>query len=140
MSFQLSILKILAGQPGGRASLELVKQHLAIFYTSGPEWPARMKRIASREPNLDIFGQRLIEREEGYWIITAQGRKILERLEVLDAAEKLDHSVAEGQPQGEAEKQAGDERLPLPAAPPRPIARRKRPWRKRLWTREGRSA
>lgn len=57
MSFQLSILKILAGQLGGRASLELIKQHLAIFYTSGPEWPARMKRIASRDPNLDIFGQ-----------------------------------------------------------------------------------
>lgn len=107
MSFQLSILKILAGQPGGRASLELVKQHLAIFYTSGPEWPARMKRIASREPNLDIFGRRLIEREEGYWIITAHGRKILERHEVLDAAEKLNESVTKGQPQGQAEGRAG---------------------------------
>lgn len=129
MSFQLSILKILAGQPGGRASLEIVKQHLAIFYTSGPEWPARMKRIASREPNLDIFGQRLIEREEGYWIITAHGRKILERLEVLDAAEKLNESVTKGQPRDRPRGQLGDERLPLPAAPPRPIAWRKRAWR-----------
>ncbi|MGY3146339.1 hypothetical protein ACVWYQ_003338 [Bradyrhizobium sp. USDA 3397] len=140
MSFQLSILKILAGQPGGRASLELVKQHLAIFYSSGPEWPARMKRIASREPNLDIFGQRLIAREEGYWIITAQGRKILERLEVLDATEKLDQFVAGGQPETQAEEPAGDERPPLPAAPQGLIARRSHPRRKRLWTREGRSA
>ncbi|WP_407121552.1 hypothetical protein [Bradyrhizobium sp. STM 3561] len=84
MSFQLSILKILAGQPHERASIEVVKQHLAIYYSSGPEWPARMKRIASRAPQLDIFGQRLIEREVGCWIITDAGRKALERLELLD--------------------------------------------------------
>lgn len=130
MSFQLSILKILAGQPGGRAALEVVKQHLAIFYTSGPEWAARMKRIASREPNLDIFGQRLIDREVGYWTITEEGWKVLEALE------KLDRCVAQGQPEAQAEAQAdepaGDERPPLPAEPPRPIARRNRPRRKRL--------
>ncbi|WP_407121601.1 hypothetical protein [Bradyrhizobium sp. STM 3561] len=84
MSFQLSILKILAGQPHGRASIEVVKQHLAIYYSSGPEWPARMKRIASRAPQLDIFGQRLIEREAGCWIISEEGRKYLETLEQLD--------------------------------------------------------
>lgn len=134
MSFQLSILKILAGQPGGRASLEVVKQHLVIFYTSGPEWPARMKRIASREPNLDIFRQKLIDRELGYWTITEEGRKVLEALE------KLDRSVAQGQPEAQAEEPAGDERQPLQAAPPRPTGRRNRPRRKRLWTREGRSA
>ncbi|WP_244607770.1 hypothetical protein [Bradyrhizobium vignae] len=83
MTVQLSILKILAGQPHGRASIEVVKQHLAIYYSSGPEWPARMKRIASRAPQLDIFGQRLIEREAGCWIITNEGRKALERLELL---------------------------------------------------------
>lgn len=43
-----------------------------------------MKRIASRAPQLDIFGQRLIEREAGRWIITDEGRKALERLELLD--------------------------------------------------------
>ncbi|MGY3238422.1 hypothetical protein ACVWZ4_000945 [Bradyrhizobium sp. USDA 4472] len=84
MSFQLSILKILAGQPHGRASIEVVKQHLAIYYSSGPEWPARMKRIASRAPQLDIFGQSLIERDAGCWIISEQGRKYLETLEQLD--------------------------------------------------------
>lgn len=126
VSFQLSILKILAGQPGGRAALEVVKQHLAIFYTSGPEWPARMKRIASREPNLDIFGQKLIDREVGYWTITEEGRKVLEALE------KLDRFVAQGQPEAQADEPAGDERPPLPAAPPRPMAGRNRPGRKRL--------
>lgn len=103
MSFQLSILKILAGQPGGRAALEVVKQHLAIFYTSGPEWAARMKRIASRKPNLDIFGQKLIDREVGYWTITEEGWKVLEALE------KLDRCVAQGQPEAQADEPAGDE-------------------------------
>nr|WP_249809327.1 MULTISPECIES: hypothetical protein [unclassified Bradyrhizobium] len=134
VSFQLSILKILAGQPGGRAALEVVKLHLAIFYTSGPEWAARMKRIASREPNLDIFGQKLIDREVGYWTITEEGRKVLEALE------KLDRCVAQGQTEAQADEPAGDERPPLPAAPPRPIARRNGSQRKQLWTREGRSA
>ncbi|WP_407185193.1 hypothetical protein [Bradyrhizobium centrosematis] len=84
MSFQLSMLKILAGQPDGRASIEVVKQHLAIYYSSGSEWPARMKRVASRAPQLDIFGQGLIEREACCWIITEEGRKVLETLEQLD--------------------------------------------------------
>ncbi len=98
VSFQLSILKILAGQPHGRASIEVVKQHLAIYYSSGSEWPARMKRIASRAPQLDIFGQRLIEREAGCWIITEEGRKFLETLEQLDR----------GAMQGQVERETSD--------------------------------
>jgi DNA-binding transcriptional LysR family regulator len=43
-----------------------------------------MTRIASRAPELDIFGQRLIEREAGCWIITAEGRQLLQTLEQLD--------------------------------------------------------
>jgi hypothetical protein len=74
---QLSILKILAGQPDGRASLAVVKQYLAIFYTSGPEWTARMKRMAERAPNLDIFGQKLVVREPGVWRIADEGRALL---------------------------------------------------------------
>ncbi|MGO4513188.1 hypothetical protein AB4Z51_40025 [Bradyrhizobium sp. 2TAF36] len=81
MSFQFSILKILAGQPSGVASLEVVKQHLAIFYTSGPEWPARMKRLSELAPNLDIFGQKFVARELGAWRITDGGRTFLDDLE-----------------------------------------------------------
>ena len=81
MSFQLSILKILVGQPHDRASLDVVKQHLALFYTSGPEWTARMKRLAERAPDLDIFGQKLIAREPGEWRITDEGRALLAAVE-----------------------------------------------------------
>ena len=81
VSFQMSILKILAGQPDGRASLDVVKQHLALFYTSGPEWTGRMKLLAARAPDLDIFGQKLIAREPGEWRITDAGRDLLSAVE-----------------------------------------------------------
>jgi hypothetical protein len=72
--FQLSILKILDGQTDGRASLEVIKQHLAVLYTSGQEWTGRMTRLAERVPDLDIFGQKLVVREPGVWNITEEGR------------------------------------------------------------------
>jgi hypothetical protein len=81
VSFQLSILKILAGQPDGRGNLELIKLHLAVFYTSGPEWTLRMKRLAELAPDLDAFSQGLISRERGAWTITNQGRDFLAKLE-----------------------------------------------------------
>ncbi|GLR83771.1 hypothetical protein [Bradyrhizobium iriomotense] len=81
MTFQLSILKILAGQPHGRATLAVLKDYLAVLFTSGPEWTARMKRLAKRAPDLDIFGQKLITRESGEWIITEEGRAYLALLE-----------------------------------------------------------
>ncbi|WP_244551297.1 hypothetical protein [Bradyrhizobium sp. Rc2d] len=120
MSFQLSILKILAGQPHGRASIEIVKQHLAIYYSSGPEWPARMKRIASRAPQLDIFGQRLIEREAGCWIISEEGRKALETLE------QLDRGAMQGPVERDIAQVPEDEQPPLVTSQPRTSARRKR--------------
>lgn len=81
MSFQLSILKILDGQTDGRASLEVIKLHLAVLYTSGPEWTGRMKRLAERVPDLDIFGQKLVVREPGVWSITEEGPSFLAILE-----------------------------------------------------------
>jgi hypothetical protein len=84
VSFQLSILKIIDGQPDGRASLEVIKQHLAVLYTSGQEWTGRMKRLAERVPDLDIFSQKLVVREPGMWSITDEGRSCLAMLERSD--------------------------------------------------------
>ena len=70
VSFQLSILKILDGGTDGRARFGGFKQHLAILYTSGQEWTGRMKRLAERAPDLDIFGQKLVARAgrlEHHW-------------------------------------------------------------------------
>lgn len=80
----MSILKILAGQPSRRASMSVLKQHLAVYYCSGPEWVARMKRLADRVPGLDIFGQKLVIREPGEWIITDEGLATLAWLELSD--------------------------------------------------------
>lgn len=111
VSFQLSILKILDGQTDGRASLEAIKQHLAILYTSGPEWTGRMKRLAERATGLDIFGQKLVVREPGVWSITEQGRSFLATLERPAAA---DHEIASAEPSPAAQ---------MPGTSTRPIIR-----------------
>jgi hypothetical protein len=48
MSFQITILKVLAGHPEGRASLPDLKRAMAILITSGSDWTDRMKRLAAR--------------------------------------------------------------------------------------------
>jgi hypothetical protein len=99
VSFQLSILKILDGQTDGRASLEVIKQHLAVLYTSGQEWTGRMNRLAERVPDLDIFVQKLVVREPGVWNITGEGRSLLAILEGRVAANE-DIALAEPSPAG----------------------------------------
>jgi len=77
VTFQLTILKVLNGQPDGRASLVDLKRYVAILIGSGPDWTARMKRLAARAPELDIFGQSLVRRFDDYWQITDKGRAFL---------------------------------------------------------------
>src|SRR6266545_1430909 len=48
VSFQLTILKVLAGHPDGRASLADLRRAVAILMSSGPDWTERMKRLALR--------------------------------------------------------------------------------------------
>lgn len=77
VTLQLTILKVLNGQPDGRASLVDLKRYVEILITSGPDWTARMKRLAARAPALDIFGQSLVRRFDDYWQITDKGRAFL---------------------------------------------------------------
>jgi hypothetical protein len=118
VSFQLSILKILAGQPEGRASLDVVKHHLAVFYTSGSEWTRRMKRLADRAPDLDIFSQKLVAREPGEWRITDDGRALLALVErqPVTVSEELTQPVSE-----ELTLDEMIERLPASDLPPAPL-------------------
>src|SRR5258707_3498267 len=53
MSFQITILKVLAGHPGGRASLADLRRAVAILISSGTDWTNRTKRLAARAPDLD---------------------------------------------------------------------------------------
>lgn len=135
MSFQLSVLKILAGQPEGRASLAVLKNYLAVFYTSGPEWTMRMKRLAERAPDLDIFRQKLVARDSGYWIIMEEGRAFLASLEqtaILATRER---------PREEESGKLVASKLPLLSPTPQRRNDRRRHCRRRQpMEREGRSA
>jgi hypothetical protein len=81
MSFQITILKVLAGHPEGRASLPDLKRAMAILITSGSDWTDRMKRLAARAPDLDIFSQSFVLRDNAGWQITDAGRAFLDFLQ-----------------------------------------------------------
>ena len=81
MSLQIAILKVLVSHPEGRATVAVLNFDLSILNTSGSDWTARLKRLAARAPDLDIFGQGLILRDSSGWQITPEGRAFLDRLE-----------------------------------------------------------
>lgn len=94
MNFQVTVLKILVSYPDGFALMADLKRDMAILATSGRDWAERTKRLASRVPDLDIFSQKLIERLEGGWRITDQGRAVLALMEARPAADQPTEEVA----------------------------------------------
>ncbi len=74
MSFQITILKVLAGHPEGRASLADITRYVAILTSSGADWSQRMKRLAARAPGLEIFTSGYVLRDNSGWQITDAGR------------------------------------------------------------------
>lgn len=81
MSFQITILKVLAGHPEGRASLADLTRYVAILTSSGADWSQRMKRLVVRAPGLDIFTSGYVLRDNSGWQITDAGREFLELIE-----------------------------------------------------------
>jgi hypothetical protein len=75
------VLKVLAGHPDGRLSVDDLKRALAILMCSGPEWTDRTKRMLARAPGLDIFSQKLVIRDTRGWQITDAGRTLLAAIE-----------------------------------------------------------
>lgn len=90
MSFQITVLKVLAGQPEGRLSLDDLKRAVAILISSGSDWTDRTIRLAARAPDLDIFGQLLVERSDTGWQITDAGRAFLACIEAPAAVTVID--------------------------------------------------
>jgi hypothetical protein len=88
MNFQVTILKVLVSYPDGFASLADLKRDIAILTTSGKDWSERTKRLAARIPSLSIFSQDLVERLEGGWRITEQGRSVLDMMEAPVVSEQ----------------------------------------------------
>ena len=85
MSFQITVLKVLAGHPQGRASLVDLKQYVAFLTCSGADWSQRMKQLAARAPSLDIFSTGYVLRDSSGWQITQQGRDFLASIETPSA-------------------------------------------------------
>ena len=81
MSFQITVLKVLAGHPGGRASLGELRRAVAILISSGSDWTNRTKRLLARAPGLDIFTQAFVLRDEAGWQITHAGKAFLAAIE-----------------------------------------------------------
>ena len=81
MSFQITVLKVLAGHPEGRASVADLTRCVSILMSSGSDWTNRTKRLAARAPKLDIFGDAFVLRDDRGWQITDIGRQFLASLE-----------------------------------------------------------
>jgi hypothetical protein len=81
VSFQITVLKVLAGHPEGRASVADLTRCVSILISSGSDWTNRTKRLAARAPKLDIFGDSFVLRDDRGWQITDIGRQFLASLE-----------------------------------------------------------
>jgi hypothetical protein len=81
VSFQITVLKVLAGSPGGFLALADLRHDVALLISSGRDWTELTKRIAARAPDLDIFSQTFVVRDPTGWQITAAGREFLASIE-----------------------------------------------------------
>jgi hypothetical protein len=81
VSFQITVLKVLAGHPEGSASIADLTRYVSILISSGTDWTNRTKRLAARAPKLDIFTDSLVLRDVNGWHITEGGRQFLASLE-----------------------------------------------------------
>jgi hypothetical protein len=81
VSLQIAILKVLVSYPDGRATVAELKSDVSFLHTTGPDWTNRLRRLAARAPDLDIFGQKLVVRDNSGWQITAEGKTVLGLLE-----------------------------------------------------------
>jgi hypothetical protein len=87
VSFQITILKVLAGQTEGRATLPELTRQVSILVSSGPDWTERTKRLAALVPGLDIFRSRFVFVDRANWQITDAGRAFLISLETPTSAD-----------------------------------------------------
>jgi hypothetical protein len=81
VSFQITVLKVLAGHPEGRAKLADLTRYVSILISSGSDWINRTRYLAARAPKLDIFGDSFVLRDDNGWQITDGGRQFLATLE-----------------------------------------------------------
>jgi hypothetical protein len=86
VSFQITVLKVLAGHPEGRACVADLTRCVSILMSSGSDWASRTRRLAAHAPQLDIFGSAFVLRDDRGWQITDIGRRFLDSLEAPSPA------------------------------------------------------
>jgi hypothetical protein len=91
VSLQFSILKVLAGQPNGRAAVPDLNRYITLL--SVPEWTARMKRLSALAPDLDIFGSSYVLRDDAGWQLTEAGHAFLAAIERPASAATHDQEI-----------------------------------------------
>jgi hypothetical protein len=133
VSFQITILKVLAGQAEGRAALPELTRQVSILVSSGPDWTDRTKRLAALAPGLDIFKSRFVFVDRASWQITDAGRAFLISLETPTSADNYS-AIAEGVPTVAPPPAYNNEPKPEVTAPPPPsrlmrLIKRRRPQR-----------
>jgi hypothetical protein len=89
VSIQVAILKVLASHGSGRATTESLKRDIALLATSGPEWNARMRRLAGRVHAVDIVANGYVTCDREGWQITDEGREFLYSLEAVTQDNRL---------------------------------------------------
>jgi hypothetical protein len=127
VSFQITVLKVLAGHPEGRASLADLRRAVAILISSGTDWTNRTKRLAARAPDLDIFSQSFVVRDNAGWQITDAGRAFLASVETPVAMMASSESSEQAQ-------EVIVTLAPIPVSPPIRLVgvRRRRPRRRAI--------
>jgi hypothetical protein len=97
-SFQVTVLKVLAGHPGGCLPIDELKRAVAILIASGPDWTDRTKRLLARAPDLDIFGQSLVICDAHRWQISEAGLALLAAIESPAAATATTEDAPKAEP------------------------------------------
>ena len=95
VSFQVTVLKVLAGHPEGRLSVDDLRRAVSLLICSGSDFTDRMKRLLARVPDLDIFSQGLVLRDDKGWQITEAGRSLLANIEKPAAPPDEENPAAE---------------------------------------------
>jgi hypothetical protein len=130
VSFQITILEVLAGQTEGRATLPELTRQVSILVSSGPDWTDRTKRLAALAPGLDIFRSRFVFIDRAHWQITDAGRAFLISLEAPTSAHNSSAIPEKVIPPDATPSTYNDEpKLEVTAALPSSLIKRRRPLR-----------
>jgi hypothetical protein len=115
-------MKVLSGHPRGRAALADLNADLAVL-SAVADWTSRMRRLALRKPDLDIFSQGIVVRDDNGWTLTAWGFRMLETLERPETTD-LREKTAEPVSVAADNDASADVPLPRTRPPKRDAARR----------------